>query len=404
MKKLVAVLVLILLLLTISGCWDNKDVTEISIISAIGLDKGEDGSLEVTFRISKPTQGQAGGGEQSGGEVKSFTLLTVKSDTLMDAINDAHTTISRDFYLAHMQLLVIGEELARTESIRDILDLLERDREANVQSRILISRGIKAKTVLEAHSDVEYISIIHLTNILKNSPKVAKMRDVELIDVYREKTTEGSEPFFSIVQLSKDSEGGSDKSSIKMEDLRVAGVGIFKQGKMIGSLDPTQTWATLFVEGECQGGVITIPNPLVQDKVVTIKINRSRSKKSVKVMGEKDPTSPQESLSLSVEVNAQGNIAHQQGAGDLTSEDMVEILETEVARIIRQDIERVIEITQTEYITDIFGFGSIVHRRHLTYWKNIQDWNETYSELPIEVDVDFELKGSGYINKPMESR
>lgn len=57
MRKYFVVVLTVLLIINISGCWDNRDVTELDIITAIGLDKGDEDNLEVTLRIPNPMQG-----------------------------------------------------------------------------------------------------------------------------------------------------------------------------------------------------------------------------------------------------------------------------------------------------------------------------------------------------------
>ena len=415
MRKYFVMVLTVLLIINISGCWDNRDVTELDIITAIGLDKGDEDNLEVTLRIPNPMQGgKADGGGQGGSEKKSFSVLTVQAENLLDAFQNANTTLSREIYITHLQIIIISEELARKEEISELLDFMERDREANIQAKILVSRGIKPKEILNAESEIETIGIAHLTKILERSPWISKMRDVQLFDLFKEKVTKGDEPYISQIQIAKDKETvkedkesdqeGSKKSSLKMEDLSIEGVAIFKEGKMIGSLDPMETWSALFVEEECRSGMVTIPNPLEENKTISIKIKRSKSKKSVQEIGQRDSANPQERLLLKVQVEVNGIISHQTGSGDVTNPEMKKKVEEQAAKHIKEKIEEVIDKTQREYSADIFGFGAITHKHHLEYWKNIKDWNGFYSDLPVLVDVDFKLVGSGYINKPMESR
>ena len=189
-----------------------------------------------------------------------------------------------------------------------------------------------------------------------------------------------------------------------MEDFTIEGLAVIKEGKMIGHLNSQQTWAALFVENECRGGFVNVPNPLADGKVVTVRITGSKGKKGVSIRGKRNPQTPAESLVLEVQANVLGSIGHQQGQGDLTTPEMVQILEQEAAAYIRREIIQVIEYTQQELGADIFQFGTIVHRKHPAYWREIRDWDQTYSELPLDVRVEFKLEGSGYINRPVEKR
>src|SRR5690606_23548777 len=54
-------------LLILSGCWDRKELNEIALIRAIGIDRTEDGQVEVTLLQAIPQRAEdAGGGEKPG--------------------------------------------------------------------------------------------------------------------------------------------------------------------------------------------------------------------------------------------------------------------------------------------------------------------------------------------------
>lgn len=376
----------------------------------MGLDKSENDKLEVTFRVSKPVQGQAGGGKGST-DLKSSTMISLEADTIPDAVTEAYSSLSRKIFLAQIQLIVISEELARQENIRDLLDFLERNRESNIQARVLIARGIKPKEIMASQSELEYLSIYHLINVFKQSEDVSFMRDVALFDIFRKNVAEGDEAYISIVQLFQGREGQSsqpdsaeehEKQLPKMEDLSIGGIAVFNQGIMVGSFDTVQTRAVLLVDENEQRGMISLANPLAPDKFVNVKMIGSQSTKSVKIVN--NTNDPSEDLLLSVKIKAEGIINYQQGTGDLTTPDMIKLIEGQIAEHLRYEIQSVIAITQKDFKTDIFEFGRIVHKHHLNYWRNIEDWNALYSELPVDIEVQFKLKGSGYVSKPMELR
>src|SRR5690606_35829550 len=58
-------------LLILSGCWDRKELNEIALIRAIGIDRTEDGQVEVTLLQAIPQRAEdAGGGGKNRGNAK----------------------------------------------------------------------------------------------------------------------------------------------------------------------------------------------------------------------------------------------------------------------------------------------------------------------------------------------
>ncbi|MGE6258324.1 hypothetical protein ACQKCU_10490 [Heyndrickxia sporothermodurans] len=70
MKQQFRILFLIGICILLSGCWDKKELTDLSIVNAIGIDKTENGRYLLTFQIINPgnvAAEQSGGGGGSGG-------------------------------------------------------------------------------------------------------------------------------------------------------------------------------------------------------------------------------------------------------------------------------------------------------------------------------------------------
>jgi len=59
--------------------------------------------------------------------------------------------------------------------------------------------------------------------------------------------------------------------------------------------------------------------------------------------------------------------------------------------------------TQQEYSSDIFGFGVEVHKYHPQYWKKVKkNWDDIFSTLPVELQVDAKIRRTGLVNNPIK--
>ncbi|MBZ4646966.1 MAG: hypothetical protein JG777_2455 [Clostridia bacterium] len=384
-KKVMVLLNICLSLVMTTGCWNNRDVMQISLAAAVGLDKTDDNKIELTVQLVKPSAIKKDQ-EGSGGKEKAVWVLSSRGDTIFEAVRNTLTTANRKIFFSHVQLMIIGEELAR-EGIMDVLDFFERDHETNRKVDILIAKGTTAKEILNAESGLEDIAAMHITDILKNDAAVAKIKKIMLLDLLKEIDSPGKDPTIGVIEVVKKEE------KLLIKDMKVQGTAVFKKDKLMGWLNPIETRGLLFVEDKVKSGIINIPNPLDKNKKVAIEMIRSRGKTNVQLKEDK--------LVLSIEVEEEGNIGEQQGNEDLTTPEMVKKLEEEIEEAIEKEIRDVVELAQKKYKCDIFGFGEIVHKKHLNYWKQVKDnWNEEFSHIPVEIKVTSRIRRSGLIKNP----
>lgn len=80
-------------------------------------------------------------------------------------------------------------------------------------------------------------------------------------------------------------------------------------------------------------------------------------------------------------------------------------MEKEAERTLKEIIESSIAKTQEEFNVDVFGFGEAIHRSNPDYWKKVKkEWDEKFTNMPIEVKIDIKLRRTGTIgNSPLEN-
>jgi spore germination protein KC len=68
-EKIIIVLIVILLILSCSGCSDRIELEEQAYVTALGIDKGKDNNLSITYQITNVNYGNQGKGMSSEKEV-----------------------------------------------------------------------------------------------------------------------------------------------------------------------------------------------------------------------------------------------------------------------------------------------------------------------------------------------
>lgn len=144
MKKLKLIILFSTLIFILTGCFAKSELEDLAYVIAIGLDKGTEDNILVSYQIAVPIKIA---GEGSDGGKGSTTIVTLETDSLYNSISRANTMISKEITLSHNKLIVISEELAQ-EGIHDLLNALVTNREVRPKTSILVYKG-QTKEMLE---------------------------------------------------------------------------------------------------------------------------------------------------------------------------------------------------------------------------------------------------------------
>ncbi len=388
MKRRISILFIISILSLTTGCWNNRDLTELAIVSGIALDKLDNGKIELTVQVIKPSAIQKDG--NSGQASKAYVNVTEDGSTVFEAVRNLITELDRKGFFAQTQVMVISEAIAK-EDISEVVDFFERDHETKRRAELIIARGMKAKDVLEIESQIEKVPSIYIVESLKTSTAVSKARKINLLQLLKDFNNEG----YAIVIPTIRSENKTGE--IRQEDMTIEGSAIIKKDKLVGYLTPVETRGFMFADNKLKSTIIVVPGIKDPEHLISIEVVRSRGKVDAKIVDGKPE--------LSIEIKAEGNIGAQRDHIDLTKVELTEALERDVEDAIKKEIEDVVRVTQKKYKSDIFGFINELYKNYYPQWKLIvKDWDEIYSNTPVEIKVDFEIRRSGLVKEPTEPK
>lgn len=391
-------------MVAIPGCWNRREINELAMVSAAGIDY-VNGRYRVTveiFRPSLPGGGQAGGGTPG----RQSIIATGEGPSVFGAIRDLALKVPRRVYFGHGNVVVIGEDLAR-KGIEEVIDFWDRDPEARRGSFFLVCRGQAADLVTRPQTGIERSLGREISGLAKTS-RFAGYSYVSTLHHFLITMASGSTaPTLAMVEISPQlqpppppggvtagggSSGGTEGTikdqPVLTKTVRVSGVGVFRQDQMIGELSERETRGMMWVRG--LAGVnntllvqCPVPNPIP----VTLEIKRARSKVQVKVDAGR--------LRAKVKIKAEGNLADQGCAEDLTVWNLWGNLEQQAADVMREEIVAAVRRAR-ELRADVFGFGEALHRSQPKAWAQVKEnWEDEFSLLPVEVEVEFKLRRSG---------
>ncbi len=381
----------------LSSCWSKKELIDLAIVAAIGIDKGENKEFKGTFQIFNPVN--TAGGLQGGnaGEGTSVQVYTTEGDSLVDVSRRISNKLSRSVYYSHASLVVIGSELAEEEGILRIMDALDRDVEFRDTSKIVLAHEGSAEDLLKVLTPIDKIPAEKIVKTMEASEeRWGEQMEVNLQEAISTLINPGKElmlPVFKIDGSAQEGkESGNIQSSIPKTIIVANGLAIFKEGKMISWLQGDKAKGALWVLDKINATNIEIDWE-EENSVISFQVDKSQSKIKLEMVNGQ----PQ----FIIKVNFRGSIGEVEIPLDITEQEVVNKIEKKVENKVEQIINNVIEDAQ-EKKTDIFGLGSELHYSHPEEWKKVKkNWNNDYfPELDIKVVVNADVVRTGLRGNP----
>lgn len=349
-------------LLLLSGCWDKSELNELAVATGIGIDKADDGYL-----VSVQTVNSSEVTSQLG--TSGFMPVFVRSETsstMYDAIRKLSLTNSKRPYGSHLQVLVISEEIAK-EEIGNILDYFSRDND--LRALLEIPEEISGLT--------STINMKELLNIL---------------------TLPGRSPIIPVFDLLGDISIGQSKANTENIDPPVTynylGSSVFNKDQLIGWINAEEVKAVNYLTDNIGQSIEDFTCSDGED--MSIEILNSKTKREVKLDQEGKPV-------IEVNIQSDANIGEFNCSMDLLNPNVITELENLLAKQKAQEIDEVIKKVQTEYKTDIFGFGEQIYRFQPKVWNDMnENWGEHFANLKVHVKVTINITQIGSIKNSIQ--
>lgn len=389
-KHKVSFILLLSVLLLLGGCWNKRELNELAIVTAVGVDKSDE-LFEISVQIVSPSQ--VASNKASGIQVPVFTYHA-KGKSLFDAIRKLTALTPRKPYYAHAQIIIIGEEMAE-EGMNSILDLFQRDPEGRSDFNFIISHDSTAQEILSVLTPLEDVPASKMFKSLKVSEAVlGTTESVILDDLIQSLGSIDHSAVLPSIHIYGDADAGDFSSNIEKIDspaqLKYGGLAIFKNYKLIGYLSEQESRDYNFLNNNIKSTFEIIACP-EEGKISTEIINSS-----TKMTGHFQNDVP----SISIKLDIEQNVAEVSCSLDLTKSKTIDALNKETSKQIKERLERTLQTIQQTYQADLLKFSNVLHREDYQAWNRIKkNWQTLYPNLEVQIEVDVHTKGVGTATK-----
>ncbi|MES5938263.1 MULTISPECIES: Ger(x)C family spore germination protein [unclassified Bacillus cereus group] len=396
-KCIIVMLVITTVLLT--GCWDSKEIKSLAIVMALGIDKdAENKGYRVSLQIANV--GEAAGSIEGGsGYSTPITVYTTTGRTLLEAIRKTSKKVPRELYFSHLQLVIIGESLAK-KGISNLFDFFERTPETRLTSMVLIAERDEAKQILETLTPIEKLPSNSLSTKMKLTEKLwSENTRVEIDDIVNGLGKQGKQLVISGVRLDGDSLEGDEKSNVEKSkpsvSVNIGRLALFKDGKLMRWLPNRQARGIILIQNKMKGSTINL-NCQKKKNAIGIEILRSKTNVTASLHHGKPM--------FHVNIHEEGIISEVQCALDLNQTVIIKELERQWRNKTETDILAAVKLAQNEK-SDVLGFGEVLNLSHPKVWNKWKhDWNHTFSESKVDVTVNVVIHHSGMRTKTYHTK
>lgn len=384
-KKILIVFILIFLT---TGCWNYNELNSLAITTAMAIDKKDD-KYEVSILIANSRNKQS---SSENGESQTV-VYSATGDTIADAMKNIDLENPRQTYIGHLAALIINEEVAK-EGLVDVLDLLLRNSESTKRFFIAIARENKAKDILKIVSPLESFPAQTIsTNIKTSSESQAVSVSVIYSDFIKTMLAKGIEPVLPTIKVEGDEEKGAKNSNLEQTDpkgqLKLDTVAIFDKDKLVGYATKDESRGINLALNKIDAMIIKYK---CKKNYLVAEISGVTSKIDVKINNNIEP---------SIKIKASGDIVENNCDIDLTNPDVIDDVEKNVEKQIKNLVKKGIKYIQSEKV-DSIGIGNLVYKQNPSNYKKIDDWNNYFSNLDIDIKVDANINSKGSIKKSLK--
>ncbi|MBD2866477.1 Ger(x)C family spore germination protein [Paenibacillus oceani] len=396
MKRITATFAIsILTIALLSGCWNRRELNDLSIALGVGIDKqGE--KYQISIQIVNPQEIAA---RKGGGDNSPVTIYDETGKTMFEIFRRMTTHTPRKIYMSHLRMLIISEEVAK-EGIQNILDVFARDHEMRTDFYVIIARDTEAKQVLSILQPLEKVPANFLYKTLQTSESVwAPTVGVFLDELMTDLMTTGKEATLTGVRVMGEAEGGITVDNLKTTQtnafLKYSTIGVFRKDKLVGWLNEEESKGYNYIVNRVKSTVGVLPCP--GGGQMDVEVIRTKTKLSGKLVNGK----PEITLDIRIDQNV-GEVACNIDISDL---DTLNRMDREGEKKIKSIVEKTVQRAQKKYKADIFGFGEAIRRSNPKEWERLQkDWEQIFPKVPVHYNIQVTTLGTGtqsnsFINK-----
>lgn len=404
MKKGFYFALCMMLCVTLSGCWSRYEPKTLALINSAIYDLSDTGGYQVTIEAINPA---AQGGSTNGGGGKNPTIIAFgQGSSIPEAIRNISESLERTVFAGHVQVRFFSERFVQKD-IDSAMDYIMRDYLTDANALIVVIQNEDSKQIYSCMLGLSEHVGDYITAISDTQPGItSKSVFVKTLDFVKDYYKEGKQPVAGVVRLveneanpsqnagtgssssqdSKSQQGGSDKNY----RIIYGGLAAFKDGKLAGYMNEVEARAYNFITNNLDRAIITIG---AEDSQTAVIVHNSKAEVKTKIENGQ--------VTVNVKIKTYMDIVQENSPLDINKSEVLKKIEADFNKQMVGEIAAAIKKAQTEFESDIFGFGVSMHKQHPQEWKAIKgNWDDYFANAVINISVESTIDRQGESKQP----
>ncbi|SDK48375.1 Ger(x)C family spore germination protein [Sediminibacillus albus] len=364
---------LLLCLLLLTGCWDQRQFKNVKLVLAAGIDSTEEGKVTNTVVITNVQNGQSGNGTEQ------MQVVTASANTPLESRTKIDQKISKRYDQSKLHVLLLGEKLVEKD-IYPYLDMFYRDPKSNLHARLAVVGG-KVEEALSLNIAGEPRISEYINGMLTGEIRSTQMPNNNIQLVCAELLEPGQD--FVLPYLTT-----NEEESLLQYD----GLALFSGKSYSGSYLSQENAKLFLLLKNVMGADAMLTRKIADDKeavnnYITVDVKEINRKLAI----DTNKQIPKVTLDVHLEVDVL-----EYPPDHLQSEKKVKELEEKLEKTLTKEAGEIIAQLK-EANSDALGIGRRIQGYHPGVWKQL-NWEEVYPELTIDPKISVDIQSHGIIN------
>ena len=375
-------IIIFLLLLLLTGCYDHRELNTIAILTAVEVNKVDDNFL-VEVQIVNPQAPDKTANSQA-----PYIIYEGNGKTLQDAFRQIKLQLARYIHASHLEIVIINEDIAK-EDISEIIDFFIRKPATRAEFYVLIGQS---KDVLKVTTPIDEISATSIKNSLEASSNYLGVTNLvtfnEFINMMVNPNIEIIVPSIRIIGNEKEGSNIENTESTVVDAIyKLENLAIFKNNKLLGYLSEEESFIYNLVRNNINNYIINYEcdkNKYLALEVITGNSKIIANDGKIKIQ-----------VDLSTVINETGCML------DINKEKKMKELEKDINIYLSNMIKKNINNIRDKYNSDVFGFLDYIYKHDYDNYLLVYDnwYNGLFKNYDIRVNSNIKINSKGNIIK-----
>ena len=247
------------MILLLTGCWDQRELGTISLVTGMAIDKGKNGKYKLTVEAINATELN---GKTAGGNSPTV-VFSLEGDSIEELSQKENIGVSRNLLYSHMRVLVVSKDIA-SGGMMAFLDAFERSREFREDFDIILAKEGEAADILKVLYSIQKASSLKLMSQLETATNAwGSTPSVQINDFIRALTSPGRQPVMSAVRIQGEPKKGESVDNMKKSHpdalVVIDSMALFRKDKLEGFLSVEDTRNYLWTQNKLKRTTVTVP-------------------------------------------------------------------------------------------------------------------------------------------------